>query len=163
MKRLLLSTLVLFTIIATQAQTNFSGTWKLKEKQHISGPEYSNALATDIIVRQTADSLITETVSAGTDGQEVRSRSSVPLNGKAVSSTSVQSARKVTRSISWSPDKKTLTLTSHIYKAGDENEVELTRIDTWGLSPDGKQLLINRKSVETVSENWEARGTFDKQ
>ena len=155
-------TLVLLTS-GVVAQTNFSGTWAIKEKQTSLGPEYVNALATSMKVQQNKDSLIIESVSTGADNQESKNRVAVPMNGQSVSNMSPASGRKVSRSLKWSADKKVLTITSPIAQAGNENEIELTRIDTWTLSADGKELIFNRKSVETVSESWEVKGVFVKQ
>ena len=84
------------------------------------------------------------------------------MNGKPSSAMDTESNRKIVKSIAWSADKKTATFTTAIYVPGNENEVELTRIDVWTLSPDGKQLTIQRKSVETKSENWEVKGSYEK-
>jgi hypothetical protein len=109
-----------------QAQTNYTGTWSLKEKQTALGPEYANALPDKLNVEQNKDSIIIESISKGQDNQETKSRVAIA-------------------------------------QQGNENEVELTRVDTWNLSADGKQLIFNRKSIETTSENWEAKGVFEKQ
>jgi hypothetical protein len=160
-----LTIIITFCVITTHlvAQVNFSGKWTLKEKQHILGPEYANALQQQMTIEQNKDSLIIESISTGADNKETKSRVSVPMNGTKVYSVSPTSGRKITRSLSWSADKKMLTITTPIAQQGNENEVELTRVDTWKLSADGKQLVINRKSIETSSENWEVKGVFERQ
>lgn len=84
----------------------------------------------------------------------------VALNGSPT--TGHTGDRKFTKTVSWSGDKKTVTFTTAIYSVGSDSEVELTRVDTWELSPDGKQLFVNRKSIETKSENWEAKAVYEK-
>jgi PAB1-binding protein PBP1 len=143
---LLVATLLSATVFG---QSNFSGVWVLKTKEHVNGPQYSNALAEEITVKQSADSI--------TVGKR-----SVAMNGKTSSVVDKESNRKSVKSVAWSTDKKTATFTTAIYAVGNENEVELTRVDTWTLSPDGKQLLLQRKSIETKSENWEVKGVYEK-
>jgi hypothetical protein len=130
-------------------QTNFSGTWVLKSKDYIEGPKYGNALTEEITVKQAADSIST-------------GKTTVAMNGKPTTTKSAETNRKMVKTIAWSADKKVATFTTAIYAEGNENDVELTRVDTWTLSPDGKQLTIQRKSIETKSENWEVKGTYEK-
>jgi len=143
---LLVATLLSATIFG---QSNFSGVWVLKTKEHVNGPQYSNALTEEITVKQSADSI--------TVGKRT-----IAMNGKTSSIVDKESNRKSIKSVAWSADKKTATFTTAIYAVGNENEVELTRVDTWTLSPDGKQLNIQRKSIETKSENWEVKGVYEK-
>jgi PAB1-binding protein PBP1 len=149
MSKIVVLSVSVFLSVAAIGQTNFSGVWALKSKEHINGPQYSNALTEEITVKQTADSIST-------------GKRSVAMNGKPTSSKDQESNRKIVRSLAWSADKKTATFTTAIYAVGNENEVELTRVDTWALSPDGKELTIQRKSIETKSENWEAKGSYQK-
>lgn len=144
------------------AQTNVTGTWTLQSKEHIAGPEYANALPKQITISQQADSLVIESINIGNEGQDVSSRQAVAMNGQPVTTTSATSKRKYIKSLQWSPDKKGLVLTSIIYLPDNPNVVDLTRVETWSLSPDGKQLNINKKSIETRSESWEDKGVYDK-
>lgn len=152
---------VLVTCYAT-AQDQFTGTWKLKEKQNVSGPDYMNALPNAITIQPAKDSLVIETVSTDGDNKETTSRIATALNGSAVTYTSPTSGRKVARSLQWSNDKKTLTITSNISKEGDDNEIEITRVDVYTMDAQGN-LNLQRKSIETVYESWEAKGVFVKQ
>jgi hypothetical protein len=149
MSKLTVLSIALLLSATVFGQTNFSGSWVLKSKEHINGPQYANALAEEMTVKQTADSIST-------------GKRTVAMNGKPSSAMDTESNRKIVKSIAWSVDKKTATFTTAIYVPGNENEVELTRIDVWTLSPDGKQLTIQRKSVETKSENWEVKGNYEK-
>lgn len=149
MSKLTVLSIALLLSATVFGQTNFSGSWVLKSKEHINGPQYANALAEEMTVKQTADSIST-------------GKRTVAMNGKPSSAMDTESNRKIVKSIAWSADKKTATFTTAIYVPGNENEVELTRIDVWTLSPDGKQLTIQRKSVETKSENWEVKGSYEK-
>lgn len=145
------------------AQTNFSGTWSLKEKQHVNGPEYSNGVPNKLNVQQSKDSVIIEYITIDGDSKESKSRVAYPMNGKSYTMVSPSSGRKTVKYLEWTLDKNSVTFTNDIYKQGSEDDIELTRIDDWKLSPDGKQLLLHRKSVETITESWEVNGTYEKQ
>ena len=159
----LIVAIITFMSAATYSQqTNFSGTWVIKEKQHVTGPEYINAMAKQIKVEQAKDSLIIETVTDGGEGKDVTSRQSYALNGKPSFATSATSKRKYTKTLAWSPDKKVLTITTIFSMPENEEETDLTRVETWTLSADGKHLNVDKKSIETRSETWEVKGAFEK-
>jgi dipeptidyl aminopeptidase/acylaminoacyl peptidase len=147
---------------AVCAQTNFIGTWDIKEKQMVTGPQYANALPKQIKVSQTADSLFIESTSIGNGGQDYISRQSFAMNGKESERTNTSSKRKYVSGLQWSPDKSTLIFTTVFYVPENENTVDFTRIETWTLAANG-QLNIDKKSIETRSETWEIKGIFEKQ
>lgn len=158
--KLYLTIIAMLITASLNAQTSFSGTWSLKEKQHISGPEYSNGVPNKLNVLQNSDSVIIEYITIDADNQESKSRVAYPMNGKNYTMVSPSSGRKTVKHLEWTSDKKSVTFTNDIYKQGSDDDIELTRIDEWKLSPDGKQLLLHRKSVETITESWEVNGTY---
>lgn len=158
--RLLIFSMALgFFANVSMAQVNFSGSWSLKQKEYVSGPQYVNALPDKLVIEQEKDSLIVETIYIEDDGTESRNRLSIPMNGKAISKFSTSLERKFTRQLQWSEDKNELTITTQISLAGNENEIDLTRVETWRM--DGGRLLVEIKSLETTSENWEVKGFFE--
>jgi hypothetical protein len=161
MKKLITLIAVASFGITINAQTNFTGSWSLKEKKHITGPEYGNALPSKLKVEQKTDSVIIESTNMGNEGKETTSRQAIAMNGKTQTINSATSKRKYVRSLAWSADKKSLILTTLFYIPENENEIDFTRIETWTLA-DGN-LSINKKSVETRSETWEVNGIFEKQ
>lgn len=144
------------------AQNNVSGTWTLQSKQHVLGPQYANALPKQINISQQADSLIIETINIGGNGQDVSSRQAVAMDGKPATTTGATSKRKLVKSLKWNADKKGLVLTIVFYVPDNPSEVDFTRVETWSLSPDGKQLNIQKRSVETRSETWEVKGMYER-
>ena len=159
---LIVAIITIMSAATFSQQTNFSGTWVIREKQHVTGPEYINAMAKQIKVEQAKDSLIIETVTDGGEGKDVTSRQSYALNGKPSFATSTISKRKYTKTLAWSPDKKVLTITTVFSMPENEKETDLTRVETWTLSADGKHLNVDKKSIETRSETWEVKGAFEK-
>lgn len=142
-------------------QTDFSGTWILVSKQHVSGPEYDNALARQIKVEQSKDSLILEITSLGPVGNDIRRRASYPMNRQHFVYSGQPANRKFDRSLNWSADKKIIMMTTIFYRPENYEEIDFTRIEEWSIS-DGK-LNVQKRSIETRSDNWEVRGFFEKQ
>lgn len=153
--------LIIFNTNA-HAQSKFDGSYKFKEREHVKGPEYGNGVPTSIAIRHLKDSTVITYGEMDKDNQENKNSITFANNGKPVESTGKTSGRKVIRYLNWSSDKKSFTTTSAIYKAGNANEIELTRIDVYKLSADGKQLLFNRRSVEMITESWEDNATYTK-
>lgn len=147
MKRILILIALLSFSTALFAQTNFTGNWKLKEKQHISGPEYGNAVSETLTIKQTADSLST-------------GKRALAMKGSKLVYTGEEN-RKMVRSLSWAADKKTLKISTVIYMPGNDTEIDLTREDTYSMA--GSELVLQRKSIESNSESWETKGIYIKQ
>lgn len=143
-------------------QNNLSGTWSLQNKEHIEGPEYGNALPLQMTFQQKTDSLIVESVFINGEGQEVKSRQGLALDGKTSTNTSTVSKRKYVRSLKWAADKKSLTITTVFYVEDNPNEVDFTRVEVLTPSADGTQLNIDKKSIETRSETWQVKGVYAK-
>ncbi|NCU05439.1 MAG: hypothetical protein GXC73_15825 [Chitinophagaceae bacterium] len=155
-----LSFLFLTVTVNGFTQTLFTGHWKVKEKNHVGGPEYSNALQEEMMIDIVKDSLIVSSISTGGNGENIRSRISYSLNGSQSVNTSVTSKRKHVRSCLMSADKSMITLTTIFYMPGNENEVDFTRVEIWKMEKG--QLLINKKSIETNNDTWEVKGVFER-
>lgn len=143
------------------SQTSFAGNYKFFSREHVKGPEYGNGVPTSIAIEQTKDSVI---ISQGSIENDVPTKNRIPFanNGKPVQTKSKSSGRKLIRSVKWAADKQSFTTTTEIYKDGSDNQIELTRIDDYKLSADGKNLFFHRRSVETVTESWEDNATYNK-
>lgn len=141
------------------AQDNLSGTWMLQNRQHIAGPQYANSLPKQVVILQQADSLIIETINIDGGGKDVTNRQAVPMDGKPVT---INKTRKLVKSLKWANDKKGFVLTTVYYRTDDPSAVDFTREESWNLSKNGKQLNIDKKSIETKSEDWQVKGTYEK-
>lgn len=151
---------LLFAGTAITAQTNFSGTWKQKNKEFISGQQYANAVPEQVKLTPKKDSISFEVISIAQNGFDTV-HYTLATNGGLLSDIT-KNKRKYTKKLGLSADKKTITIES-VYKApGSDTEVEFTRAETFSLSADGKQLTINRKSNEKEDKSWEAKGTYEK-
>ena len=158
--RIIIVALFLLTAALCQGQPKFDGTWVLKDKVQVAGPEYLNALPTQMYIIQDSDSLIIESITIGADGKDTKSRQAIALNGKPYTRTSLTSKRKYIRNLGWSVDKQSLMLTTVFYVPENENEVDFTRVEIWDIK-DG-QLQVHKKSIEGRSESWEVKSVFER-
>jgi len=158
--------LLLFVALGLSVFINaqdFSGNWVQQSKQHVSGPEYTNAIQKKMTINQRPDSILIISVNTGADGQDITGRQAICTNGKPFIISNKASRRKYSISTAWSADKKTLTIITIFSMSDNENETDFTRVETWILSADGKQLNVDKKSIETRSETWEVKAMFTKQ
>ncbi|MBB5437280.1 hypothetical protein HDC92_000948 [Pedobacter sp. AK017] len=160
MKKILMIALVLAGF-SVEGQTNFTGIYKLKEKTHVSGPEYSNALPSQMKIEQRKDSLLIVSTTIGADGQETQVKTAFAMDGKKVVTANPKTGRKYARSMSWTTDGKVLKLVTVFYLQDNASEVDFTREESWSL--DAGLLMVQKKSIENNSENWEAKGTYTKE
>jgi len=157
---------ILFTITAALfgftafAQTNFSGTWSISDKQMITGPEYINALPKLLKIEQARDSVSIEYTYDTTDGADQVSKHTYAIDGKEMTRTGKTSKRKTVMKLQWSADKSALVITTVFYIPENPAQVDFTRIETWSIK-DG-HLVIDERSEETRSETWQVKGIFDK-
>ncbi|SMC44082.1 hypothetical protein [Pedobacter africanus] len=146
-KKIILLILCLGIAIALHGQTNFTGSWKLKQILQVAGPEYSNAMAEALVIKQTADSVWT-------------GKRGLAMNGTKLVFFGDEN-RKMVKSFSWAADKKSFKVTTVIYMPGNDKEIDLTREDTYSMV--GVELVLQRKSIESNSESWETKGIYTKE
>jgi hypothetical protein len=157
MKKLTIAFSMFFALTAAKSQqTNFTGTWKLKEKQAINGPQYGNAMPAQIKVDQGRDSVIMES----TYDESMIIRTALSMTGEALVTKNANGQKLVTN-VKWVENKKIMIITTTFYLPDNENTVDFKRISSWSL--DGNILTIDKTSVETTHESWETKGVFEKQ
>lgn len=124
------------------AQVNFSGTWNFDNAR--SSPESDQAKYPGTVVR-----VITQSATNFTYVDTYRQPGSSDWSSKEVFRLDKKEVEKdgtgtSTKSVTWSSDKKTLTLTlvSTYVESGVKKELMIA--DSHTLSPDGKTLTVNR-------------------
>jgi len=145
---------------ASNAQTNFSGTWSDPELEMISGIQYSNAVPKQIKVTQSKDSLKLESISAGNDG-DVTNTTTIALNGKQSSRISKTSGRTIRTTATWNDRGTTLTILTLYSYANNPHKAEFTNTEVWELSDDGN-LKIVKTSDADVTDDWTIKGIYKK-
>lgn len=123
------------------AQANFSGNWTFNQSKSQLGDAQGGPrgpmAASALTVTQDAKTLTVSQTMQGPDG-EMKIESKFNLDGTpAVNNFIMDMTRKST--ITWSADKKAITIVSVI----DFNGNEMKETETWKLSADGKILYVD--------------------
>jgi hypothetical protein len=149
----------LSSAFAINAQ-NFSGHYTLQSKEMIDGKEYLNAIAQEITVTQTKDSIkIVRVTPAGGD-QTTTSTETLPINGKQVITTTSSKRKKVV-SVSFDKNKGVATIIGTFSYADKPEEIEFKNTEVWALDPDGT-LTITKTSDAAVTDDWTIKAVFKK-
>jgi hypothetical protein len=158
-KQLLVLAVALSSAFAINAQ-NFSGHYTLQSKEMIDGKEYLNAIAQEITVTQTKDSIkIVRVTPAGGD-QTTTSTETLPINGKQVITTTSSKRKKVV-SVSFDKNKGVATIIGTFSYADKPEEIEFKNTEVWALDPDGT-LTITKTSDAAVTDDWTIKAVFKK-
>jgi hypothetical protein len=139
---------------------NFSGHYTQESKEMVDGKEYLNAIAQELTITQTKDSIkIVRVTPAGND-QTTTSTETLPLNGKQIIVTT-SSKRKRVSFITIDKEKSTATITSTYSYADKPDEIEFKNTEVWDLDADGT-LTITKTSDATVTDDWTIKAVFKK-
>jgi hypothetical protein len=159
-QKIILAALLISAAGTLKAQTNFSGTWVIKEKTPLTGQDYANTIAKAITVTQTADSITFSRTSIGQTA-DVTFAETIGLNSKLTLRHTLN--RKETVTLTKTADGFTETAT--FSKEGSENEPDYQRTEVWTLAADGHTLTIikNFQSLVNPDDKWSVKGTFVKQ
>lgn len=158
-KQLLALTLSLFLAFVLNAQ-NLSGHYTLQSKEMLDGKEYVNAIAQDITVTQTKDSIKIVRITPAGGEKTTTSTETLPLNGKQVIITT-SSKRKKVSSLSFDKTKNTATITTTFSYADKPEETEFKNTEVWSIANDGT-LTITKTSDAAVTDDWTIKAIFKK-
>jgi hypothetical protein len=158
-KQLLVLGLALAVAFTLKAQ-NFSGHFIQESKEMVDGKEYLNAIAQEITITQTKDSIKIVRVTPAGEEKTSTSSETLPVNGKQVIITT-SSKRKRVSYISFDKDKGTATIISTYSYADKPEEIEFKNTEIWSLDPDGT-LTITKTSDAAVTDDWTIKAVFKK-
>ena len=153
--------IVIFCLISSLSfaqQYKITGTWTLKERKAVSGPQYRNALPDKYTITRTKDSLTVQ----GSFNGEIPLSISFAFNGQVVT-TRDPSGRKINSVLKWSADHQTLTLISKYSSPDNERTLDFTRIRTIKLLGADLSLDVRSEEANPDHQSWEAVGTYAKQ
>ena len=160
----LLSTilLILFCSSAVFAQqTDFSGDWKLKGQENISGKLYSNGVPEEMKIIQASTQITVEKITLGQNA-EYMTTSETLYSNRDPFVTQTASKRKKVITLKWNADQQGFTEIANVYNATDPAKLEHITTDAWSLT-DG-ELILDRKDQNLINgETWESKSTYDKQ
>jgi hypothetical protein len=143
MKTIFLPLFIFCISLAAHAQTDFSGTWNIDVSKSDYGNQSQNAMFKILAVKQTKDSLITEGTRFVTQVNELLVVSRYATNGNAAEAV-LSNNRTMSAKLEWDAAGKKLTRHSTYSLPGNDAVVDYRSEETWELSGDSKQLLIER-------------------
>jgi hypothetical protein len=160
MKTILVIAIGIFGFVsAATAQTDFSGTWILKEQKIITGQLYSNGVPKEMVITQTGDVVTIDKTTASADA-DVKTSETPGTEAKPFVTTT-PSKRKKLITIKWDTDHKGFTEIANLYSAADNTKLEITYTDHFSM--EDVTLVLLRK-VENLfnGDNWSSTSTYDK-
>ena len=150
-----------FLVVQVIAQQGINGTYVLQQKEMVSGTEYLNAIAKQITITKTKDSLIIERITPGGGGNDVASREALSLDGKNLVRTTSTNRRR-TSLLTVDKAGKLLKLITIISYPEKPDEAEYKNTEEWAFGDDGT-LTIVKTSDATATDDWTIRAVFKKQ
>ena len=132
----------LFLLITVNllGQSNFSGTWVFNESKSNFGESQFRFAATSQVVAQDEKVLTVESTMPGRDGGEMKMTAKYNLDGSLSENPVFNTTRK--SNVSWSADKKSITIASTMTFERDGESREFKSTEVWKLTDDGKMLMV---------------------
>jgi hypothetical protein len=133
--------LITLQISAQTGKVNFSGNWVLNETKSNFGDSQFRMAATLLIINHQDNILTDDRTQPGFDGGEVKTTEKLTLDGKECENTGMMDAKRKSV-VTWSEDKKSITIASTIVFNMNGDVMEMKASETWKLGEDGKSLLM---------------------
>jgi len=148
----------LLTSSVTFAQkVNFSGTWTYSETKSVLGGEGgSRGAAVKMTIKQEGNTMSIEKTTRRQSGEENISTENYTLDGKECENPTFGDRTKKS-TVTWSEDKKSLTIASKTVFEREGQQMEIDTIEVFTLSQDKKSLSIDYTSK---SSRGERKNTF---
>jgi hypothetical protein len=153
MRSITLVIILLFAVsflTAAGSKTDFSGTWTLNQEKTNLGEGGGWMLTTKMTVTQEANKLSVERLIKRRSGEESTVTEVYTLDGKECQNN--QENRQKTSTVVWSADGKNLTVSSKSVFEREGNKMEMTSVEIWKYSDDGKTLLVDSTSQSPRGE-----------
>ena len=137
----------LFLLITVNllGQSNFSGTWVFNESKSNFGESQFRFAATSQVVAQDEKVLTVESTMPGRDGGEMKMTAKYNLDGSLSENPVFNTTRK--SNVSWSADKKSITIASTMTFERDGESREFKSTEVWKLTDDGKMLMVENSRI----------------
>ena len=159
---LLFLSVVLFAFRPAQTlQTDFSGTWKLNENKSELGQFGARGVPSKIVIEQKADAISLTKTATSFQGDETTGTEMLTFDGKESESVFLGTSKKKS-SIKWSADGKEMVVTSNIAFEMQGQTIDISSVENWSLSADGKTIAVSSK-INTPQGEIATKSVFDKQ
>jgi len=158
---------ILFHLLPAKAQvTQFSGTWKLKERTSLTGLDYANGVPTQEKVTAASNEITIErTVPTGNaDQPESVTSETLKINNQVQNSTTPRGRIRRT-TFTFDQATRTFTISSDLAEPQKPDKVIIKLKEVWTVAPDGQTLtLLNYyESVTDPTTSWSMKGIYQKQ
>jgi hypothetical protein len=138
MRSLMLISLFALFFVQVSAQNgtiNFSGNWALNESKSNLGDGPFKMAPSTLIVKQEGNNLSIDRTMNGPDEQEMKMTGKYTLDGKVCENSGMMDSK--TKSIvTWSADKKSITIASSTFFDMNGDDVEMKSSEIWKLDSD---------------------------
>lgn len=137
---------------------NISGTWVLKERQIISGPDYANGIPKQILIAVSRDSLSLSRTYVGTSKDEIVAES-LALDGSPTEILRTVSKRKSFLKKGDDTNTFSIEVSFRSIKTGERTNADY--VENWKLSASGKELTIEKYANGADGSNWSIEGVYE--
>lgn len=143
--------LMFFQVSAQSSSANFSGSWALNESKSKLGDGPFRMAASTLVVKQEGNSLSIDRTMPGFDGGEMKMSGKYTLDGKVCENTGIMDM-KTKSTVTWSADKKSITIASSTLFERDGESMEMKSSETWKLGDGGKTLIVEATNANPDGE-----------
>jgi thioredoxin-related protein len=137
---------------------NISGTWVLKERQIISGPDYANGIPKQILIAVSRDSLSLSSTYVGTSKDEIVAES-LALDGSPTEILRTVSKRKSLLKKGDDTNAFSIEVSFRSIKTGERTNSDY--VENWKLSASGKELTVEKYANGADGSNWSIEGVYE--
>ena len=146
-------------VSAQNGTINFSGNWALNESKSKLGDGPFKMAASTLTVKQDGNSLSIGRTMNGPDGQEMKMTGEYTLDGK-VSENSGMMDMKTKSTVTWSADKKSITIASSTIFDMNGDNMEMKSSEIWKL--EGDKTLKIEATNDTPDGEMKTSMVYDK-
>jgi hypothetical protein len=132
--------LLISQVSAQNGTINFSGNWTLNESKSKLGDGPFKMAASTLTVKHEGNNISIDRTMSGPDGQEMKMSGKYTLDGKVCENSGIMDM-KTKSTVTWSADKKSITIASSTIFNMNGDNMEMKSSEIWKLEGD-KSLTI---------------------
>jgi hypothetical protein len=158
---IIIGLVVLFSLqVSAQSSTiNFSGNWALNDSKSNLGDGPFKMAASTLIVKQEGNNLSIDRTMSGPDGQEMKMTGKYTLDGKVCENSGMMDM-KTKSTVTWSADKKSITIASSTSFNMNGDNMEMKSSEIWKL--EGDKTLKIEATNDTPDGEMKTSIVYDK-
>jgi hypothetical protein len=130
-----------FQLSGQSSSVNFSGSWALNESKSKLGDSPFRMASSTLVVKQEGNTLSIDRTMPGRDGEEMKMSGKYTLDGKVCENKGIMDM-KTKSTVTWSADKKSITIASStLFEMGGDSR-EMKSAETWKSGDGGKTVIV---------------------